>query len=619
MNPRPHPTAPPDPVPPGVRTPTDIATAALTQPPPHSSERNRRLLRAASECGVGGQALSVVECIDIAELDAHDRITYLKILTAHAAWLEAAHTIAVAAVSGPSGGWVEAEIEDTVTRDVEELASATASPRDREHLAAQARDEAWEVRERAIALEVSMAMRVSPRTAGRRINGARLLLEQLRPAIHESLAGRWGYGHLRVVEKELGDIPSPLRAEVFGDVLPYAATDHPRRLTERIRKSLARRDAAGSAERMRERAKSRDVSLWNLPDGQARLVVTGPYNSITRIHRVLTDLAKARRHTVISAAAVDPAIAGLVEAVSSGDPASVDSPRGNLHVAGTVTGADAGTVTGADAPSGCPPPVRGGTDPALAERRLGPLRYDALLEAVVRMEDDMDGVGRRFVHSDGGDSSGNLAEAGTEEGTTRSVHSDGGDSSGNLAEASGAYTDPWTGPRVHAPGSNPAPQAAVIVDLATALGMADEPGYLPGYGWVPAPIAREILADTERWRRWLVDDSSRKLIEAGTVRYRPSQALRDLVAGRDLTCTADTCTRPAADSQLDHAVDFDGSNTTPDNVHAVCGPDHLVVTAGHFIIDTDEEGRISWLSTTSGHAYSSHPDLLHELPSSQGR
>ncbi|MFM7212167.1 MAG: HNH endonuclease signature motif containing protein, partial [Actinomycetota bacterium] len=119
---------------------------------------------------------------------------------------------------------------------------------------------------------------------------------------------------------------------------------------------------------------------------------------------------------------------------------------------------------------------------------------------------------------------------------------------------------------------------------------------------------------TDKWRRWLIDDSSRKVIEAGSVRYRPSQALRDLVSGRDLTCTADTCTRPASNSQLDHAVDFDGSNTTPDNVHAVCGPDHLVVTAGHFLIDADEAGHISWVSTASGHSYPSHPDLLHEQP-----
>jgi len=103
-----------------------------------------------------------------------------------------------------------------------------------------------------------------------------------------------------------------------------------------------------------------------------------------------------------------------------------------------------------------------------------------------------------------------------------------------------------------------------------------------------------------------------------TVRYRPSQALRDLVSVRDFTCTADTCMRPASNSQLDHAVDFDGSNTTLDSVHAVCGPDHLVVTAGHFLIDTDDAGHISWVSTASGHSYPSHPDLLRKQPVKSG-
>ena len=539
----------------------DIASAALGKPPAASHQRDHRLLLAAVEAGVGGQALSVLERVDIAELDAHDRVIYLQLMTAHSAWLEAMHAIAVAAVAGPSGGWVEAEIEDTVNREVEELSPLGSTPREREHLAAQARDEAWEVRERAIALEVSMAMRVSPRTAGRRINGARLLLEQLRPAVDESLAGRWGYGHLRVVEKELADIPEPLRNDVFSDVLPHAATDHPRRLTERIRKSLARRDAAGSAERMRERAKSRDVALWNLPDGQARLVITGPFETIARVHRILTDMAKSHRQLVTAAA------------------------KASMGV---------------------------GTDPTAIERRLGVLRFDALVESVIRMECDMDGVGRRFVHNEGASPSGNLADSASASDSGLATRT--GHSTPLLNPETEPYVDPWTGPRVHAPGSNPAPSAAIIVDLATALGMADEPGYLPGYGWVPAPIAREILADTEKWRRWLVDDSARKIIEAGSVRYRPTQALRDLISGRDLTCTADTCTRPASNNQLDHAVDFDGSNTTPDNIHAVCGPDHLVVTAGHFIIDATADGEISWVSTASGHSYPSHPDLLHEQP-----
>ena len=536
--------------------PPSVIDAALSPPASRSAERDRQLLNAAVEAGAGGQALSVLEHVDIQGLDAHDRVRYLQAVTACSAWLEAFQAMAVAAVCGPSGGWVTDEIEERAANDVQELAGGTTSTRDRERLTQQARDEAWEVRERAVTLEVSMAMRVSPRTAGRRIDGARFLLESLRPAVHEALAGRWGYGHLRVAEKELANVPAPLRELVFTDVLPYAAIDHPRRLTDRIRKSLARRDASGSAERMHERAQQRDVTLWNLTDGQARLAVTGPYQTVTEMHRCLTDLARARQRVLESATEVSARPGGAAA------PPSVDSPAAN-------------------------------------DRRLGALRFDAVSEAVRRLVADMDSA----------------RSPGAEE--SAAVHSTAHTPSGNLAESASAASaagDPWTGPRAHGPGSRPAPQAAIIVDLATALHLADEPGFLPGYGWVPAPIAREILADCERWRRWLVDDKARKLIEAGTTRYRPSQALRDLITGRDLTCTADTCTRPASEAQIDHAIDFDGTNTTPDNLHGVCGPDHLVITAGHFVIDSDSDGRLTWVSTSSGHAYPSYPDLLHETP-----
>ena len=540
-----------------------VIDAALSPPASRSTERDRQLLNAAIEAGAGGRALSVLERIDVVGLDSHDRVRYLQAVTACSAWLEAFHSMAIATVCGPSGGWVTDEIEQRAADDVQELAGSTTSVRDRERLTQQARDEAWEVRERAVTLEVSMAMRVSPRTAGRRIDGARFLLESLRPAVHEALAGRWGYGHLRVAEKELANVPAPLRELVFTDVLPYAAIDHPRRLTDRIRKSLARHDSSGSAERMRERSQQRDVTLWNLTDGQARLAVTGPYQAVTEIHRSLTDLARARQRLLDSVADVAPRTGG--ESSGSGAPA-IDASGSGAR--------------------------------ATHDRQLGALRFDAVGEAVRRLVADMDSAGR--PHTEG----------------SASVHSTTHTPSGNHAGpgADPMAADPWTGPRAHGPGSRPAQQAAIIIDLATALHLADEPGFLPGYGWVPAPIAREILADCERWRRWLVDDKARKLIEAGTIRYRPSQALRDLITGRDLTCTADTCTRPASDAQLDHAIDFDGTNTTPDNLHGVCGPDHLVITAGHFVIDSDADGHLTWVSTASGHAYPSYPDLLHEAP-----
>ena len=505
--------------------------AALALPPLSSSMRDKRLLDLALEAGTSGHALSLLERIDLAHLCAHDRITYLRQVTACAAWFEAFQTIATAAVAGPTTGWPEHEVEQRVHQHVGEVGGDALPEAERHALAARVRDEEWQVRERAIALEVSMATRVSPRTASRRVDSARLLVETLPRALGEAWAGHWGYGHLRVAEKELIDVPAPLREQVLDDVLPHAATDHPRRLTDRLRKSLAKRDAAGMAGRTRERAQERGVTMWMMKDGQARLAITGPYESVTDTMRQLTTIGHARR-----------------AAVRAAEPDSAYS--------------------------------------------LDAARFDSAGFAV------------RQVHTQ-------LVSGGGAAQESPTVHSEFGVPSGNLAPVAVEWSLSLAG----TPGSRPRKQASVIIDVATAMHLADEPGFVPGYGWVPAPIAREILADSESWRRWLLDDSTREIIDAGSVRYRPSEALRDLVAGRDVTCTADTCTRPASETQLDHAVDFDGRNTTPANIHLVCGPDHLAVTAGHFLIDEGDDGRAQWISTATGHAYPSYVDPLHERPS----
>ena len=499
--------------------------AALTQPPPASDDRDRHLLDLADAAGAGGQALALLEQIDLARLSAHDRISHLRQVTACAAWFEAFQTIATAAVSGPASGWPEDTVDAHVRSELADAGADGLTEVEQAALSTRVRDESWEVRERAIALEVSLATRVSPRTAARRVESARLLLEQLPRAVGESWTGRWGYGHLRVTEKELLDVPAPLREQVLDDVIAYADTDHPRRLSERLRKSLARRDAAGMAARTRERSRRREVSVWNLSDGQSRLAFTGPYEVVNQANRHLGELAHARK--------------AMVRAHDPQSPCSVDSLRFDaamtgirrLH-AGLVDAAAAGSPTPGSSP---------GADARVDER-----------------------------------------------------------------------VDEWAIPRAGTTGSRPREQATIIIDVATALHLAQEPGFVPGYGWVPAPIAREILADSASWQRWLLDDSSRELIDAGARRYRPGRALRDLVAGRDVTCTADTCTRPASEAQVDHAIDFDGANTTPGNVHVVCGPDHLAVTAGHFIIDSDDEGRAVWISAGSGHTYPSHVEPLHE-------
>ncbi len=522
--------------------------AALSRPPERSTQRDAQLLDLAAEAQIGGSALGLLEQVNLAQLNAKDRVRFLRAVQAQAAWFEAFSSIALAAVCGPTTGWPEDEVDALIEDELAESRIAGAAPGERLRVETEARSQAWETRERAIALEVSLATRVSTRTAGRRVESSRFLAEEIPEALGAAWAGHWAYGHLRVAEKELAEVPRDVRSAVLDDVLPHASTDHPRRLTDRLRKSIAHRDAHGVTERTREKSAQRDVGMWTLSDGQSRLAITGPHALICTIHRDVLDVARVRKAVVDSSPEVF----------------------------------------------------------AEEDRRAGAVRVDAVREAMARLSALARGA--EPVHSDVGIHAGNLA------GT---VHSDLGIHAGNLAGT--VHSDPWLAPNgtipdASAPGSRPRADAAVVIDLATALGMSDEPGFVPGYGWVPASLGREILADAPRWRRWLLDDRSRRLIEVGTTRYRPSQALRDLVTARDLTCTADTCNRPATQAQLDHAIDFDGANTTPANVHATCGPDHLAVTAGYFIISEDDQGRVTWTSTRSGTTYPSHLHPLYDLP-----
>ena len=65
-----------------------------------------------------------------------------------------------------------------------------------------------------------------------------------------------------------------------------------------------------------------------------------------------------------------------------------------------------------------------------------------------------------------------------------------------------------------------AQSAAVVIDLPTLLGLADHPGEIPGYGPIPADMARAMAADRD-WIRWTVDPATGQLLDRGATTYRP--------------------------------------------------------------------------------------------------
>ncbi len=117
------------------------------------------------------------------------------------------------------------------------------------------------------------------------------------------------------------------------------------------------------------------------------------------------------------------------------------------------------------------------------------------------------------------------------------------------------------------------------VDVATLVGLCDEPGDLGGYGPVVADLARQLAAgqpDVE-WRYAITDPDTDRICRVGTTRRRPTTAQRRHVEARDETCIFPGCVTPSPDCDLDHRVPWAQSHDTGvDNLAAECELDHTI-------------------------------------------
>jgi len=135
----------------------------------------------------------------------------------------------------------------------------------------------------------------------------------------------------------------------------------------------------------------------------------------------------------------------------------------------------------------------------------------------------------------------------------------------------------------------------VVIDLETLAGLRDNPAELRGYGPIPPTLARALAADG-RWRRWVLDPGTRRLIDLGAERYEPSQALRDLLLARSPACDAPACAMPGWRCDLDHTVDFPDGRTVPENMGPFCRRHHNGKTHGGVTVERHADGNLTWTS-----------------------
>lgn len=126
----------------------------------------------------------------------------------------------------------------------------------------------------------------------------------------------------------------------------------------------------------------------------------------------------------------------------------------------------------------------------------------------------------------------------------------------------------------------------VVVHEFKATDVEGAPVYVQGHGWTGegVPASRTVTRDFS---------AAPEPCEG----YQPSDVTRKYVEGRDGTCRAPGCNRPAWTCQLDHRINYaDGGPTHPSNLVALCQHHHNMKTDGRaFYILDPVTGDVVWL------------------------
>ncbi|OMC33558.1 hypothetical protein A5740_11885 [Mycobacterium sp. GA-1841] len=147
----------------------------------------------------------------------------------------------------------------------------------------------------------------------------------------------------------------------------------------------------------------------------------------------------------------------------------------------------------------------------------------------------------------------------------------------------------------------------VLADRSTVEGTSDNPGYLRGYGIVPAETVRDLAATATVKPVHVPTGSSDSDTAASEPGYRPSVALAEFIRWRDLTCRFPGCNAPAQRCDIDHTVPYPGGPTHPSNTKLYCRAHHLVKTFCPGWADRQSSDGTVEVSTPTGHIYTTEP------------
>jgi hypothetical protein len=149
----------------------------------------------------------------------------------------------------------------------------------------------------------------------------------------------------------------------------------------------------------------------------------------------------------------------------------------------------------------------------------------------------------------------------------------------------------------------------VLAEQTTLEGSSDNPGYLGGFGIMPAESVRDLAASATATVKPLPvpDAAVAPAAAASDAGYRPTAAIKEFVRWRDLTCRWPGCDKPVDKSDVDHTVPYPFGPTHPSNTKHYCRMHHLIKTfhAGRGWSDRQLPDGTLVLTAPTGHVYTS--------------
>lgn len=147
----------------------------------------------------------------------------------------------------------------------------------------------------------------------------------------------------------------------------------------------------------------------------------------------------------------------------------------------------------------------------------------------------------------------------------------------------------------------------IVVPFEVAAGLSDAPCELPGYGWVTAANAREVIAAPGSvWRDLGVDIDTGRALGLASRGYRPSRELVEYVRARDGVCRAPGCGVLARNCDLDHATRWPDGPTSEPNLYSASRGHHNPKTAGFWRCEPVPDHGLKW-TLMSGRQYITYP------------